>query len=139
MIYSSSTTAVPEVGTVPRHVAIIMDGNGRWATKRFLPRVAGHVKGADAVRGVVETELAELGFEVTLAAGESHLCCGSAGTYSLLQPQLSKQLRNRKLGQLQLGKPQAIISANIGCIQQLQSGTTTPVRHWIELLDEALP
>ncbi len=91
------------------------------------------------VRGVVETELAELGFEVTLAAGESHLCCGSAGTYSLLQPELSKQLRNRKLGQLQLGKPQAIISANIGCIQQLQSGTTTPVRHWIELLDEALP
>jgi len=55
MIYSSSTTAVPEVGRVPRHVAIIMDGNGRWATKRFLPRVAGHVKGADAVRGVVET------------------------------------------------------------------------------------
>jgi undecaprenyl diphosphate synthase len=58
MIYSSSTTAVPEVGTVPRHVAIIMDGNGRWATKRFLPRVAGHVKGADAVRGVVEPCLA---------------------------------------------------------------------------------
>ncbi|WP_183745968.1 MULTISPECIES: polyprenyl diphosphate synthase [unclassified Janthinobacterium] len=55
MIYSSSTTAVPEVGRVPRHVAIIMDGNGRWATKRFLPRFAGHVKGADAVRGVVET------------------------------------------------------------------------------------
>lgn len=54
MIYSSSTTAVPEVGTVPRHVAIIMDGNGRWATKRFLPRVAGHAKGVEAVRGVVE-------------------------------------------------------------------------------------
>ena len=54
MIYSSSTTAVPEAPRVPRHVAIIMDGNGRWATKRFLPRVAGHVKGAEAVRGVVE-------------------------------------------------------------------------------------
>ncbi len=54
MIYSSSTTVVPEVAAVPRHVAIIMDGNGRWATKRFLPRVAGHAKGADAVRGVVE-------------------------------------------------------------------------------------
>ncbi|CDG83428.1 polyprenyl diphosphate synthase [Janthinobacterium agaricidamnosum] len=54
MIYSSSTSAVPEVAAVPRHVAIIMDGNGRWATKRFLPRVAGHAKGADAVRGVVE-------------------------------------------------------------------------------------
>ena len=54
MIYSSSTTAVPEASRVPRHVAIIMDGNGRWATKRFLPRVAGHAKGAEAVRGVVE-------------------------------------------------------------------------------------
>ncbi len=54
MIYSSSTTAVPEISKVPRHVAVIMDGNGRWATKRFLPRVAGHVKGVEAVRGLVE-------------------------------------------------------------------------------------
>lgn len=54
MIFKSSTTAVPEVAKMPRHVAIIMDGNGRWATKRFLPRVAGHVKGVEAVRGVVE-------------------------------------------------------------------------------------
>ncbi len=54
MKYSSSTTAVPDAPRVPRHVAIIMDGNGRWATKRFLPRVAGHVKGVDAVRTVVE-------------------------------------------------------------------------------------
>jgi undecaprenyl diphosphate synthase len=54
MIFKSSTTAVPENLAVPRHVAIIMDGNGRWATKRLLPRVAGHVKGVEAVRGVVE-------------------------------------------------------------------------------------
>ncbi|MBZ2209357.1 polyprenyl diphosphate synthase [Massilia soli] len=54
MIFKSSTTAVPEVANMPRHVAIIMDGNGRWATKRFMPRVAGHVKGVEAVRGVVE-------------------------------------------------------------------------------------
>ncbi|MBJ7310607.1 polyprenyl diphosphate synthase [Rugamonas sp. CCM 8940] len=54
MKYSSSTTAVPDTPNVPRHVAIIMDGNGRWATKRFLPRVAGHVKGVEAVRAVVE-------------------------------------------------------------------------------------
>ncbi|MES2298203.1 MAG: polyprenyl diphosphate synthase [Pseudomonadota bacterium] len=54
MIYKSSTIAIPEVAKVPRHVAIIMDGNGRWATKRFLPRVAGHVKGVEAVRGTVE-------------------------------------------------------------------------------------
>ncbi|MGZ3181527.1 MAG: polyprenyl diphosphate synthase [Telluria sp.] len=54
MIFKSSTTAIPEVAKVPRHIAIIMDGNGRWATKRFLPRVAGHVKGVEAVRDVVE-------------------------------------------------------------------------------------
>jgi undecaprenyl diphosphate synthase len=54
MIFKSSTKAVPEVGAVPRHVAIVMDGNGRWATKRFLPRVAGHVKGVDTVRDMVE-------------------------------------------------------------------------------------
>jgi undecaprenyl diphosphate synthase len=54
MKYSSSTTAVPDAPQVPRHLAIIMDGNGRWATKRFLPRVAGHVKGVEAVRTVVE-------------------------------------------------------------------------------------
>ncbi|MGZ5203062.1 MAG: polyprenyl diphosphate synthase [Telluria sp.] len=54
MIFKSSTTAVPDVPVVPRHVAIIMDGNGRWATKRLLPRVAGHVKGVEAVRGCVE-------------------------------------------------------------------------------------
>jgi undecaprenyl diphosphate synthase len=54
MKYSSSTTAIPDAPKVPRHVAMIMDGNGRWATKRFLPRVAGHVKGVEAVRSVVE-------------------------------------------------------------------------------------
>jgi len=54
MKYTSSTTEVPEAPNVPRHVAIIMDGNGRWATKRYLPRVAGHVKGVEAVRTVVE-------------------------------------------------------------------------------------
>ncbi|MDC8759948.1 polyprenyl diphosphate synthase [Janthinobacterium fluminis] len=54
MKHTSSTSAVPDAPRVPRHVAVIMDGNGRWATKRFLPRVAGHVKGAEAVRGVVE-------------------------------------------------------------------------------------
>jgi undecaprenyl diphosphate synthase len=71
MIHSSSTTAVPETPNVPRHVAIIMDGNGRWATKRFLPRVAGHVKGVDAVHGVVEA-CAERGIEyLTLFAFSS--------------------------------------------------------------------
>ncbi|WP_395702777.1 glycolate oxidase subunit GlcF [Aquabacterium sp.] len=90
------------------------------------------------LRGGVETALAELGFTVQLAASESHLCCGSAGTYSVLQPALSHQLRDRKLGHLAALQPEAIVSANIGCIQHLQSGTATPVQHWVEALDEAL-
>ena len=90
------------------------------------------------LRGGVETQLNALGFEVSLAGAESHLCCGSAGTYSVLQPELATQLRDRKLGQLLPLQPQAIVSANIGCIQHLQSGTATPVRHWVEVLDEVL-
>ncbi len=90
------------------------------------------------LRGSVETHLHALGFDVHLAASESHLCCGSAGTYSVLQPVIAEQLRDRKLGHLAAIKPEAIISANIGCIQHLQSGTTTPVRHWVEVVDDAL-
>ena len=94
------------------------------------------------LRGGVEQHLGELGFKLRPAAQEAHLCCGSAGTYSVLQPELSLQLRERKLGHL-LGEraaehPAAILSANIGCITHLQAGTELPVRHWIELLDEAL-
>ena len=90
------------------------------------------------LRGGVETHLNALGFDVKVAASESHLCCGSAGTYSVLQPVLSKQLRDRKLAHLVPMDAQAIVSANIGCIQHLQTGTTTPVKHWVEVLDEAL-
>ena len=90
------------------------------------------------LRGGVETHLNALGFNVQVAMNESHLCCGSAGTYSVLQPELAYQLRDRKLANLAPLEAQTIISANIGCIQHLQTGTTTPVRHWVEVLDEAL-
>jgi len=90
------------------------------------------------LRGDVETQLAALGFEISTAASEAHLCCGSAGTYSVLQPELAYQLRDRKLKNLAPLQPQTIVSANIGCIQHLQSGTATPVRHWVEIVDEAL-
>ena len=90
------------------------------------------------LRGGVEMHLAALGFEVRLAASESHLCCGSAGTYSVLQPELAHALRDRKLAQLTPIDAKTIVSANIGCIQHLQSGTPTPVRHWVEVLDDAL-
>ena len=94
------------------------------------------------LRGGVEKYLGELGFKVRITGAESHLCCGSAGTYSVLNPALSYELRDRKLGNLNrtfgAAPPEVIISANMGCITHLQSGTATPVRHWVEVLDEAL-
>jgi glycolate oxidase iron-sulfur subunit len=90
------------------------------------------------LRGGVEKHLGALGFKVNTASCEAHLCCGSAGTYSVLQPDLAYQLRDRKLGNLSQMQPAVIVSANIGCITHLQSGTATPVRHWIEVLDDAL-
>jgi glycolate oxidase iron-sulfur subunit len=89
------------------------------------------------LRGGVERWLGELGFDVQVAS-ESHLCCGSAGTYSVLHPQIAKQLRDRKLGHIGELAPAAIISANVGCITHLQSGTATPVKHWVEVLDVAI-
>ena len=90
------------------------------------------------LKGGVEKHLADLGFQIKVTASESHLCCGSAGTYSVLNPDLSKQLRDRKLGHLTALQPQGVLSANIGCITHLQSGSGLPVRHWVELLDAAL-
>ena len=90
------------------------------------------------LRGGVEGALRELGFDVRVATNESHLCCGSAGTYSLLQPELADQLRRRKIANLAPLEPQVIASANVGCIQHLQGATATPVRHWVELVDDAL-
>jgi len=90
------------------------------------------------LRGGVEQHMRSLGFDVRIATNESHLCCGSAGTYSVLNPEIAYQLRDRKLGHLGELQAETIISANIGCITHLQSGTATPVRHWVEVLDEAL-
>jgi glycolate oxidase iron-sulfur subunit len=89
-------------------------------------------------RGVVESQLRALGFDIALARDESHLCCGSAGTYSVLHPRMATELRDRKLEALSALAPSCILSANVGCIAHLQSGTTTPVKHWIEMLDEVL-
>jgi glycolate oxidase iron-sulfur subunit len=90
------------------------------------------------LRNGVEAQLALLGFDVRIADTESHLCCGSAGTYSVLQPVLARRLRDRKLANLAASMPQCIVSANVGCIQHLQSGTDIPVRHWVEVVDQCL-
>jgi glycolate oxidase iron-sulfur subunit len=88
------------------------------------------------VRGVIESILTRAGYEL-LAVNEAHLCCGSAGTYSLLQAELSGQLRRRKLDNLQAQQPELIASANIGCQTHLAAASQVPVVHWITLLDNA--
>ncbi|MGF1547652.1 MAG: glycolate oxidase subunit GlcF [Thiotrichales bacterium] len=87
------------------------------------------------IKGVVEAILQQTGHTL-LPFNETHLCCGSAGTYSLLQPALSNQLRSRKLGHLLRPAPELIASANIGCLEHLAAKTDVPVVHWIELLAE---
>jgi glycolate oxidase iron-sulfur subunit len=87
--------------------------------------------------GVVEGLLEKAGYRLARVP-DAHLCCGSAGTYSILQPELSLELRARKLKALATEGPGIIATANIGCLAHLQAGTATPVRHWIQLFDDAL-
>ena len=89
------------------------------------------------LKGSVESLLSDLGYELTLVP-DAHLCCGSAGTYSILQPELSQQLLANKIKTLTSESPAAILTANIGCQAHLQTATELPVRHWIEALDDRL-
>jgi glycolate oxidase iron-sulfur subunit len=111
------------------------------AKVKVKKRVAYHppctLQHGQQIRGKVEGVLRAVGVDVTLCA-DSHLCCGSAGTYSVLQPELSYQLRDNKLKNLEATQADEIVSANIGCLTHLQSGTDTPVRHWVELIDQSL-
>ncbi|MHC8314603.1 glycolate oxidase subunit GlcF [Pseudomonas sp. LB3P31] len=93
---------------------------------------------AQKLGGAVEAVLIRLGFNLT-AVPDSHLCCGSAGTYSLTQPVLARQLRDNKLNALESGHPDVIVTANIGCQSHLDGAGRTPVRHWIEVVEAALP
>ncbi len=115
---------------------------GRKDGVAAAPRLAFHppctLQHGQRLKGGVEHWLGELGFEIAASRNEAHLCCGSAGTYSVLHPDIAYQLRDRKLANLGEMAPQMIVSANIGCITHLQSGTATLVRHWVEALDEAL-
>lgn len=129
---SALTRDVSEVLAGERIEGLAVRGAGR--------KVAFHspctLQHAQKITGVVETLLRRAGYEVTPVA-DAHLCCGSAGTYSILQPELSRQLRDNKLAALQAGAPELIATANIGCQLHMQGGTELRVRHWIELLDGA--
>ena len=89
------------------------------------------------IRGKVESVLQAAGVDVVLCA-DNHLCCGSAGAYSVLQPDIAHALRERKLASLDATGASQIVSANIGCQTHLQSGTDKPVKHWVELLEQVL-
>ena len=93
---------------------------------------------AQKLGGAVEGVLQRLGFDLT-SVPDAHLCCGSAGTYSITQPALAESLRKNKLDALESGRPEVIATANIGCQTHLDGAGRTAVRHWIELVEEALP
>ncbi|MCD5992822.1 glycolate oxidase subunit GlcF [Pseudomonas sp. CDFA 602] len=92
---------------------------------------------AQKLGGEVERVLSRLGFNLT-SVPDGHLCCGSAGIYSITQPELARQLRDNRMNALESDKPEVIATANIGCQTHLSGANRTPVRHWIELVDQAL-
>ncbi len=106
-----------------------------------MPKLAFHspctLQHGMRIRGIVEKILVAAGFELTYVP-DAHLCCGSAGTYSILQPELSQQLLVNKVTALESGSPGRIVTANIGCLMHVRGGTSLPVDHWIEILDEKL-
>ena len=105
------------------------------------PKIAFHspctLQHAQRINGTVEQLLDKAGYELTTVAN-GHLCCGSAGTYSILQPEMSSTLRDNKLATLQAGRPDMIATANIGCLTHMANHADVPVRHWIECLDELI-
>lgn len=123
----------PLLGTLAARKAV--------APPEALRRVAFHppctLQHAQKIVGAVENMLLAFGAEL-IPFAEAHLCCGSAGTYSILQPEFAQQLRARKLENLQRNRPSMILSANIGCLAHLESAAQVPVRHWIEWLDAVL-
>jgi glycolate oxidase iron-sulfur subunit len=134
---SAATRDISEVLFAEREALEPLTATRSPLTRRIAYHPPCTLQHGQKLSGGVEVLLAQAGFELT-AVAEKNLCCGSAGTYSILQPEISGQLKTRKLGHLEAGAPELIVTANIGCLTHLQSGTSTPVRHWVELLDEVL-
>ncbi len=119
------------------HIATLQGKLGESSTQRVAFHPPCTLQHAQKIRGSVEKMLIAFGASVAPLA-ESQLCCGSAGTYSILQPEISRQLRDRKLAALMHSQPEVILSANIGCISHLAGAARVPVSHWIEWLDARL-
>ena len=133
--YTERATKISELAT---DLSEFMTGEDLSVLSPKNQRIAFHspctLQHAQRLDGIVETLLIKLGFELTTVK-DTHLCCGSAGTYSILQPELSTQLRSNKLNNLLDDQPELIATANIGCLLHIQQGTEKKVKHWIELLD----
>ncbi|WP_455218383.1 glycolate oxidase subunit GlcF [Kaarinaea lacus] len=127
------------VSALARDIAEILNGEQPFTRNAKPRRVAFHppctLQHGQQLNGMVEGILERWGFE-TVPVANSHLCCGSAGTYSLLQPELANVFRDNKVHALTAHKPDVIASANIGCLQHISKTAPVPVRHWIELLAE---
>jgi glycolate oxidase iron-sulfur subunit len=111
------------------------------AMDRGSQRVALHtpcsLQHGQRLKGRIDEMLEAIGLEL-MPVADAHLCCGSAGTYAILQPELAEELRANKLRALEAGNPDVIATANIGCQMHLAAGTQRPVQHWIELLEARL-
>ena len=112
-------------------LGLFRDSTDKLATAVHCPCTLSH---GQKCEGSVERILERVGLPL-VATSEKHLCCGSAGTYSLFQPEISRRLLDRKLAALSVGNPEQIVTANIGCQLHLASQSEVPVKHWIELLD----
>ncbi len=123
-----------KVSAMTRDLSEIVEPRPMTKTGRVAFQSPCSLQHGQQIRGKVEALLQTAGYELAPVA-DGHLCCGSAGTYSILQAELSGKLRDRKLAALAAGGPAAIATANIGCLTHLQAGTSTPVKHWIELLE----
>lgn len=136
--YSEKAKKISELA---KDISEILSEENFPATGKATQKVAFHspctLQHGQKLGGVVESILEKAGFKLCQVK-DSHLCCGSAGTYSILQPQLSQKLLDNKLTALQQDKPEVIATANIGCQLHMATKTDIPVKHWIELLDEKL-
>jgi glycolate oxidase iron-sulfur subunit len=135
-----------KISSLTRDASEVLHAESKALSSRLAPatpgkKVAFHspctLQHGQQIRGLAEAMLTAAGYSLTHVP-DGHLCCGSAGTYSILQPELSKQLLTNKVSNLQSGGPDIIATANIGCLTHIQSGTALAVRHWIELVEERL-
>jgi glycolate oxidase iron-sulfur subunit len=137
--YAAKARRVAEAVRDP--IEILRQARPKAARDAVNPRIAVHdpctLRNGPRLDGAVATLLAELGYEPQPVA-DPHLCCGSAGAYSLLQPQFAQRLRTDKLTALNAGAPSTIYTANIGCWMHLGAASDTPVRHWIEAVDDVI-